>query len=58
VLNKKKIEFLTPFTLEGHNFFKFNMFSTILHEFDAPRGGLQVVFGYQKQQSPPLADML
>jgi hypothetical protein len=49
---------LTPFTLEGHNFLNFNLFSTILSVLDSPREGLQVLLGHQKQQSPPLAGML
>ncbi len=27
----------------------------ILSMLDAPRGGIQILFGHQKQQSPPLA---
>jgi len=49
---------LTPFTLGGHNFLISNLFSTIFSVLDAPRGGLQVLFGHQKQQSPPLAVIL
>jgi len=48
-------EFLTPFTLGGHNFFILNLFLTIFSVLDALRGGIQVFFGHQKQQSPPLA---
>jgi len=43
------LEFLTPFTLGGHNFLISNLFSTILSVLDAPRGGLQVCFAHQKQ---------
>jgi hypothetical protein len=51
-------EFLTPFTLGDHNFLIFNPFFTILIVLDAPRGGLQVLFGQQNQQNPPLAAIL
>ncbi len=54
VFNSFFWEFLTPFTLVGHNFLISNLFSTILNVLDAPRGGLQVCFAHQKQQSPPL----
>jgi hypothetical protein len=55
VFNSFFLEILTPFTLGGHNFLISSMFSDILSVLDAPRGGLQVCFGHQKQQSPPLA---
>jgi hypothetical protein len=58
VLNGFFSEFLTPFTLWGHNFLIFNLFLTIFSVLDAPRGGLQVLFGHQKQQNPPLATIL
>jgi hypothetical protein len=51
-------EFLTPFTLGDHNFPISNLFSTIPSVLDAPRGGIQVLFGHQKQQNPPLATIL
>jgi hypothetical protein len=51
-------EFLTPFTLGGHNFFIPNFFLTIFNVLDVPRGGLQVLFGHQKQQSPPMFAIL
>jgi hypothetical protein len=35
-------EFFTPFTLKGHNFFKFILFLTIFNALDAPIGGVQV----------------
>jgi hypothetical protein len=41
-------EFLTPFTLGGHNFLISNPFLTILTVLDAPRGGLQTLFGRHK----------
>ncbi len=44
--------FLTPFTFEGHNFLIFDLFSIIVCVSVAPRGGVQVLFGHQKQQSP------
>jgi hypothetical protein len=34
------------------------MFSMIFGVLDVPRGGLQVFFGHQKQQNPPLAVIL
>jgi hypothetical protein len=52
------LSFLTPFTLQGHNFLIFYLFSMILSVLDALRKGLQVFFGHQKQQSPPLAIIL
>jgi hypothetical protein len=52
------LEILTPFTLWAHNFLISNMFSTIFNVLDAPRGGLQVLFGHHKQKSPPLAAIL
>jgi hypothetical protein len=58
MFNSLFFEFLTPFTLEGHTFLTFNLFSTILSVLDAPRGELQVLFGQQKQQSLPLTGML
>jgi hypothetical protein len=58
MFNSFFFEFLSPFTLEGHNFFNSNIFSTILSVLDAPRGGLQVLFGHQMQQSPPLDVMV
>jgi hypothetical protein len=58
MFNSLFFEILTPFTLEGHNFLISNLFSTILSVLDAPRGGLQVLFGHQKQQILPLAGML
>jgi hypothetical protein len=48
-LIKKKLSFFTPFTLGGHNFLISNLFSTIFSVLDALRGGLQVLFGHQKQ---------
>jgi hypothetical protein len=46
--------FLKPSTLQGHKIFNFNLLSTIFSVSDAPIGGVQVLFGHQKQQSPPL----
>jgi hypothetical protein len=51
-------EFLTPFTLGGCNFLFSNPFSTIVLVWDAPRGGIQVLLGHHKQQSPPLGSSL
>jgi hypothetical protein len=39
------LEFLTPFTLGGHNFIISNLFSTIVNESNALKGGVQVLFG-------------
>jgi hypothetical protein len=41
LFNSFFLEFLTPFTLVGHNFLISNLFSTILNVLDAARGGLQ-----------------
>jgi hypothetical protein len=46
-------EFLTPSTLGGCNFLNFNSFLTIFSAQDASAGGVQVLFGHQKQQSLP-----
>jgi hypothetical protein len=48
-------EFLTPFTLGGHNLFISNLFFMIISVLDAPKEGLQVLLGHQKQQSLPLS---
>jgi hypothetical protein len=48
-------EFLTPFTLGDDNFLISNPFSMILIVLDAPKRGIQVLFGHQNQQNPPLA---
>jgi hypothetical protein len=47
-------EFLIPFILGGHNFLISNPFSTIVSVSDVSRWGVQVLFGHQKQGSPPL----
>jgi hypothetical protein len=39
-------EFLTPFSLGGHNFLIFNLFLMIFNVLDVPRGGLQGWFGH------------
>jgi hypothetical protein len=49
---------LTPSTLGGHNFLNCNLFLMISNAPYAPIGGVQVWFGHQKQQSPPLASGL
>ncbi len=51
-------EFLTPFTLRGCNFLVPNLFLTIVSVLDAQREGVQVLFGHQKQQRPPLGSNL
>jgi hypothetical protein len=51
-------EFLTPFTLGDDNFLISNLFLRVLSVLDMPRGGIQVLFGHQKQQNPPLAAIL
>jgi hypothetical protein len=44
--------------LGGHNFLISNPFWMIVSVSDAPRGGVQVLFGHQKQRSPPLGSSL
>jgi hypothetical protein len=51
-------EFLTPFTLGGHNFLVSNPFLTIVSVPDAPIGGVQVFFGHHKQLSYALGSSL
>jgi hypothetical protein len=46
-------EFLTPFTLGGHNFLISNLFSMILSVLDTPRVGLQVFFSHQSNRALP-----
>jgi hypothetical protein len=45
---------LDPLTLGGCNVFNYNPFLTIFSAPNAPIEGVQVLFGHQKQQSPPL----
>ncbi len=47
-------EFLTPFTLRGHNFFNSISFLTIFNALNTPIGGLQVYFEHQKNGGLPL----
>jgi hypothetical protein len=58
VFNGFFFEFLTLFILWGNNFLIPNLFSRIVDVSDAPRGGVQVLFGRQKPQSPPLGSGL
>ncbi len=51
-------EFLTPSTLGGCNFLNSNPFLMISNAPDASIGGVQVLFGLQKQWSPPLGSGL
>jgi hypothetical protein len=51
VFNGFVFEFLTAFTLGDHNFLIFNLFLMIINVLDAPRGGLQALFGHQKRQN-------
>jgi hypothetical protein len=51
-------EFLTPSTLGGHNFLNPIPFLIIFSAPYAPIGGVEVLFGHQKQQSLPLASCL
>jgi hypothetical protein len=44
---------LDPLYFVGCNFLISNLFWMIISMSDALRGGVQVLFGYQKQQSPP-----
>jgi hypothetical protein len=48
----------SPLILGGHNFLISYLFSKFLSVLDAPRGGLQVLFGHHKQKNPPLANIL
>jgi hypothetical protein len=51
-------EFLTPSTLGGHNFLNSIPFFMIFNAPYTPIGGVQVLFRYQKQKSPPLGSCL
>jgi len=51
-------KFLTSSTFGGINFFNSNLFLMIFNGPNAPIGGIQVLFGHQKQWSPPLASGL
>jgi hypothetical protein len=51
-------EFLTPFTLQGHNFFIYNPFLDDYKYLKCAKEGIQIWFGHQKQQSPPLGSGL
>jgi len=53
-----KKKFLTPSTLGDLDFLNSNPFLTILSAPDVPVGGVQVLFGHQKQQSLPLGSCL
>jgi len=54
VFNGLSFWVLDPFCFEGGNFLISNLFLMIVSVSDAPRGGDQVLFGHQKQHSPPL----
>jgi hypothetical protein len=41
------------FGILDHNFFIFNLFSTILSVLDAPIKGLELLFRHQKQRALP-----
>jgi len=43
---------------EGHNFLVSNPFLKNISALNAPRGGVQVLFGHQKQWSLPLGSNL
>jgi hypothetical protein len=47
------LDYYPPFTLGGHNFFNFNPFLMIFSMLNMSIGGAQVLFGHQKQWSPP-----
>jgi hypothetical protein len=47
-------QFMTLFTLRGHNFLNFISFLTIFNAPDASIGEAQLLFAHQKQQSLPL----
>ncbi len=46
---------MTIFTLGDRNFLISNLFLTIVNVLNAPKGAIQVLFGHQEQQSPPLS---
>jgi len=52
------LKILDPSTLGGHNFFHSNMFLMIFSALNASIGGIQVLFGHQKQQNTPLGSSL
>jgi hypothetical protein len=46
-------EFMASFSLRANNFLISNPLLTIVSVSDASRGGVQILFGHQKQWSPP-----
>ncbi len=52
------LKFLTHSTLGGCNYFNSIPFLTIFNVPNAPIKGVQIFFGHQKQQSPPLGSGL
>jgi hypothetical protein len=51
-------EFLTPYTLGGHNFLNFIPFLIIFNALKAPIKGVQVLLRHQKQWNAPLQSWL
>jgi hypothetical protein len=49
---------LDPSTFGGHNFINSIPFLTIFNAPSASIGGVQVLFGHQEQQSPPLESLV
>jgi hypothetical protein len=47
-----------PLLLGGHNFLISNPFLTVMLVWDASRGGVQVLVGHHKRQSPSLGSSL
>jgi hypothetical protein len=52
------LELLNPYTLGDLNFLIRDSFSNIVSVSDAPKEEVQVLFGHQKQWSPPLGSGL
>jgi len=48
------LKIVNPLYFGGCNFLNFNLFSTIFSASDVSIRGIQVLFGHQKQRSPPL----
>jgi len=52
------LKFLTPSTLGGYNFLNSILFSMIFNVPNTPIGGVQVLFGHQKQWNLHLGSSL
>jgi hypothetical protein len=51
-------EFLTPYTLKGHNFLNSIPFFMIFSALNAPTRKVQVLFRHEKKWTPPLGSSL